>query len=422
MINTMKQDISKLWSQMLGKRKPSVAVVKEIEIALLSEITLSEEFIDEVSNTLVIKFNNSIIAGLLPNNGYQKLTPWGNFEKFLSTRFWEKLAEKLVVSFNEGEEVETKTAKYKKTLSKTASKILTTFVSSNSSKSNRSGGDYSELVVIKNLCSKLNLKFNYESDLKEVEAKMLSNLDGDLKKQKEDKNIILLLEGVLEVVATTNFTNITLVEWAGRDNSDSGTADIILKNETASLRISLKSIKDAGMGTLKNTGASSFESVNLDYTSVYSEMKESVISGMNTLFPTKNFSTLNDVKDFSKENEEVKKHADELSSSYLKKINALIFNHLANLDSQAVKEFFNNTILDQGSNDLWVVVANDSGSKVYNQTKEHRISETEVITFSDLTDKGFKVLKDGKRFLRVNTCCTNGKGLSAVCQRYFFDV
>lgn len=296
-------------------------------------------------------------------------------------------------------------------------------VTHNENKSNRSRADYGELMVIKSLCATYKLPFIYEPDLAVVLEKMLSLEDGLDKKSQEEQNIPLLVQGCEQVIQKCELKNITAVEWSGRNREEGGgTADLLIKNENDVLRISLKSIKRDGKGTLKNTGASSFTALGISYENIYEQMKSTVIKGVPLHYnDNQEILAISQVKELSRTHKEIKKIANTLSAPFIKEINLLIFNSLVQSKVEVLNNFVNEILLDVKEKDLWTVMVNENGLTVDNQTSSCKVSPQDIISVQDLKDKGFKIFKNGKKFIRVNTCCTNGKGLSAVCQRYFFD-
>lgn len=410
-------EISEIWTQMLGRRKPSKSVIKKLEEKMLSEIILSSKYVSERDNTILISYNNSIIAGLLPQNNYQFLIPWGNFKKNCSQDFWDNLTEKLLTSFNE------KKDSSDLLISEKSLSIIQSFVKINESKSNRSSADYSEIMVVRDLCSFFNLPFNYSKDLKIVKSKVMSMYSGLDKIQTQDRNLPKLIEGCLQIISKENTLNekIIAVDWIGREID--GTEDIEISLETRKIKISLKSIKKNGTGTLKNPGASTFKVLGIDYSDQYLLMNKAVVEGINNYFPHLNLSadtSLSEIKLLSKSNVKIKDIAEAISVAFIKNINSIILEGLKSSSEEDLKRFLNEDILDIHNN-VWVCSVNEEGLEFWNQKEKFEVKDSDLISIELISDRSFRILKNNLPFVRANTCCTNGKGLSAICQRYFLD-
>ena len=407
----MDKEIKALWSTLLAKKKPSKETVKNFEQLILKDLSLNEPFIEEAHGALLIKFQGSVIAGLLPKTDYKVLTPYGNFEKYFSTKFWEQLAEKLVLSYESEEETDTKTPPSKtKEILKKFSKVH------NEEKSNRSSGDYSELKVIQALCEKRRLPFLYQEDLNGVILKIKSMETGEEKLKKEDKNLIALIQGCEEVISKENIDP-TEILWTGREQS--GTEDIVLVTQDRRVLISLKSIAKQGSGTLKNLGVCSWDFLGLDIQSKYEKMVEDVLNQVSENNPTQSVKKISDVHALAKQIEEVKVLAGQIAEGYIDQINSLIFNQLQTINPSQFRKFIKEQVLDEKKESMWIVVANEQGLSFWNQ-KEDSVLDTDSLSVSEVSSKGFKILKNQDKFIRVNICCTNGKGLSPLAWRLFY--
>lgn len=413
----MDKEFKQIWSLMLGKKKPSKETISFIESQMIKDIVFETPYIEEFHDSILIKYQGTVIAGLLPKTQYNTLTPWGNFEKFLGSKFWTLLAEKLVVSYETQEKIgSTKLKSSSVDIVKKFSKVH------NEEKSNRSSGDYSELKTIEGLCSKYNLPFIYNKDLEGVIKKIKSLEIGEEKLSKEDKNLSLLIQGCCSIIDQHLGESITEIEWLGRCKN--GTEDILVKGANKHLLFSLKSIAKTGSGTLKNLGASTLEQIGVDISSFTEQMKSAVIKEASVKFGALGISEkskLSEIKDLSRTHEDLKILAEKISAPYIESINKEVLNKLLSLSQEKLHSFINTHILDYKEDPLWVVVANEQGLSVWNQNKDYGIKPQDVISFGDSSSKGFKIQKNEESFIRINTCCTNGKGLSSPCLRIFFD-
>lgn len=287
----------------------------------------------------------------------------------------------------------------------------------NSSKDNRGAADYGELTLIKNLCAYAGIDFSYKKELKAQQDKLLNKPQGKLKKSQQDRVSKLLLKGCLQAIQKT-FTKCDIkdVRWVGRQKKNS-TEDVLVVTNKGCVLISLK-VTQKGSGTLKNLGARSLKSIGVDLSSAKEAMYEAVLKKASRQYSFK--SGIRDLKEKSRTNNSIVLMADEVSREHIEAMNTKIFKAMKALKDKDLRSFIQDRIMG-GKKSVWAVFVNGDTLEVYNQTKALEIKSTDVVEVKASSDVGLKIHKNGKPWIRANTCCTNGKGLSAVCQRYFLE-
>ena len=288
------------------------------------------------------------------------------------------------------------------------------------SKSNRAAANYSELRLIEDLCKHFKLSFPYVDQLKNEKNKLKQQVLGEEKKHFQDQYISKLVEGCLVAYKKqVGNKKVKKIEWVGNQKKTTPEDIIIHVVDGEKVCISLKLV-NSGKGTLKNAGTRTILTLGCDYREQVQKMKTEVKKAFIKAGYGKESSSASEIKSMARSNESLEQLASSVASPILEKINDQIFQSMKNLPKEKLAEFISSKIFGSRKEDVWEVCVSEGNLTVSNQSKDNKISSKDLITLGEKTDCGFKILKNGKPWLRANTCCTNGKGLSAICQRYFF--
>ena len=285
-------------------------------------------------------------------------------------------------------------------------------------KANRAQADLFELLVCSHICDICDINFDYLSDLKFLEKKILLVPNGDNRLKLQKNNFIKLKPTIDKIIKLEIFNKgkIIGVIWTGRSLSDNSTSDIDVKHENDKVtKLSVKSIEKSGTGTLKNIGAGKVNKLlGVDFKKEYDEM------WLNLRTYLKDFkSSQREIKKRVQESSELLKWATENGKKYQLMLNKKYFKAFNNLSLEEKLNFIN-FITDYDDKDLYVFIVNSSGGFAYKPI-DKKIEFVKEIEADDnkKTDVGYTIFINKKPAYRIQTNNTNGIGISAFCQRVF---
>lgn len=297
----------------------------------------------------------------------------------------------------------------------------------NSEKSNRAKADLFELLFTEKLINEYSVKKSYLLDIKEIKKYLLATSKGIFKIKEQEERIKLIIPFSIKFLndEIKKRGKIVDVEWTGRIfHKTNSLADVVILFENKEkLEISLKSV-GVGTGTQKNIGYAPIKKylgVNLDkdlqkmWLTLRSELKN--LGG--------------NYKKISMLPKSVIKN----SKYRLKKIGFLGRKLGLPIQKKATRKSvinFNKLPQEQKINFLKLLLGYDekkelltiiiSGEKLiaYSNDKYFPLFNNKVKLWSKMIkDKSYCILIDGKDILRIQSCFTNGIGISAFCQRAF---
>lgn len=285
-------------------------------------------------------------------------------------------------------------------------------------KSNRAQADYFELLVCQYICHLYGIRFAYSKNIASLSNKILKLPEGAKRLELQNSNLLKLeseLKKILEFEVKRK-GKIVEVEWVGRSLTIKTTSDVDAEHITKKLtRFSIKSIRSAGTGTVKNLGMDSLKKyLNIDFSKQYEEMWKK-LRDYTQEFDISKLALKNKVN----KNKELLKWAQSNGKKYQKELNELCHKSFNNLSRKGKAEFLN-FILDADDKDLYVIIVNDKGVVVYKPI-EDKLGIVDKIEAKERTDSGvgYTIFINKVPTYRIQTNNTNGIGISPFCQRVF---
>lgn len=290
-------------------------------------------------------------------------------------------------------------------------------------KSNRDGGDYFELRVCEEIARSGRFVFPDKLILDELRARLAAKPDGASRLATQERNlsqalpkIFLTLERETRIKGST-----TGVSWVGRNHGGGKTVEdvVVFHFSGKTTRFSLKSIEKNGAGTIKNLGMRALRSqLGIDFTKEYEEMWQNLLGS--GYFPGTTPTTQRAVKVFLNtfpESHPIRIFTRENGQKYQERLNTRVveaFNRLSPEDRVQIV----NSVTHAAGEEVYVVVSNGGGVAV-SKTSGGKVTDADRIVAIKDTVVGFKILINGRPYLRAQTSCTNGIGMSAFCVRFF---
>lgn len=286
-------------------------------------------------------------------------------------------------------------------------------------KSNRAQADYFELLVCQYICCLYGITFSYSLDLAHLSNQVLKLPEGKKRLKLQNDNLIKIQPKIKEILdyEIGQKGKIIKVIWTGRNFMVlTTTSDVDAEHITSKkTRFSVKSISESGTGTLKNLGARQIKRyLNIDYSQQYKQMWLDLKKYMKD-----NSSSQSELKKKIIKNDVLLKWATNNGRKYQYKLNNLCFNAFNNLSLEKKIDFIN-FILDADDEDLYVIIVNSNKVTIY-KPKEKKLKTVKKIEAKDLTKVGYTIYINDVPVYRVQTNFTNGIGISAYCQRIFWN-
>jgi len=293
-------------------------------------------------------------------------------------------------------------------------------------KSNRSKADYFEALIADKLAKHYKIGENFQCEVTELEEEIaLAFIDGEYRIFEQKGRAKNTSEKLINFLMGEGITKIKDVEWIGRYHQTKHTlsdVDLILGNNKK-IGVSLKTV-GSGLGTQKNLGYDSmttYLSLNIDkdlanmWDNIRMDLKKSTNPKIKELAEKPKTTIYRHKRDYS----------------IIKEIGRR-WGHIVQVESvkQSV-ENFNKLTADKRSEFLRVifgtkdtrrllnVIALPEEVKIYWNKIYDSIISGEGCEARKLTDVGYGIYLNNKRILTIQTCFTNGVGISPYCQRAF---
>jgi len=293
-------------------------------------------------------------------------------------------------------------------------------------KSSRSKADYFEVLIADKLAKHYKVGKNFQREVAELEEEIaLAFVDGEHRIFEQKGRAKNTSEKLINFLMEEGITKIKDVEWIGRYHQTKHTlsdVDLILDNNEK-IGVSLKSV-GSGLGTQKNLGYDSmatYLSLNIDkdlanmWNNIRRDLKKSTNPKVKALAERPKTTIYRHKRDYP----------------VIKEIGRL-WGHIVQVESvkQSVK-IFNKLTADKrgeflkvifGTKDtrrLLNVIAQPEEIKIYWNKIYDSIISGEGCEARKITDVGYGIYISNKRILTIQTCFTNGVGISSYCQRAF---
>ncbi|MFA6534139.1 MAG: hypothetical protein WCT37_03120 [Patescibacteria group bacterium] len=293
----------------------------------------------------------------------------------------------------------------------------------NKEKSNRAQADYFELLVCQYICHLYKITFSYSENLAKLSNQVLAREDGKKRLKLQNDNFIKIQPEIKKILDNEidKKGKIIGVVWTGRhfvieQSTSDVDAEHISKKKT---RFSIKSIAKSGTGTLKNLGQRKLEklfgfSFIKQQNKMWKELHDHIFK-----ITGKNINKRGELKRTAKNNQKLLIWAREHGKKYQSLLNTTCFDAFNNLTPKQKNDFLN-FITDCQDEDLYVIIVNDLGVTIYKPIdKQTKIKDVIIAKKASGINVGYTIFINNVPVYRVQTCNTNGIGISAFCQRMF---
>lgn len=293
-------------------------------------------------------------------------------------------------------------------------------------KSSRSKADYFEVLIADKLAKHYKVGKNFQREITELEEEIaLAFVDGEYRIFEQKGRAKNTSEKLINFLMGERITKIKDVEWIGRYHQTKHTlsdVDLIL-DSNEKIGVSLKSV-GSGLGTQKNLGRDSmatYLSLNIDkdlanmWNNIRKDLRKSTNPKIRTLAESSKADIYKHKRDYP----------------IIKEIGHR-WGHIVQVESvkQSVRNF-NKLTADKRSEFLKVIFGVEDARRLLNviaQPEEVKIYWNKVYDSMisgegcearKITDVGYGIYINNKRILTIQTCFTNGVGISPYCQRAF---
>lgn len=285
-------------------------------------------------------------------------------------------------------------------------------------KSNRAPADYFEVLVCQYIANKYKVPFRYAKELAELSNKTLDLPDGERKLRLQNSNVLKITGDLKKIIESevVKKGKVIAVTWIGRNLVIESTADINTEHASKKLtRFSVKSIAKSGLGTIKNLGMRKIlKYLHIDFRPQYQIMWQELRD-----FTGESDISRRKLKEMVLASDSWLRWATNNGTKYQKRLNALCLRAFNKLPSKEKIDLVN-FVLDASDKDLYVIIANSDGAIVYQPRDEKLGIKPTMLAKGGESNVGYTIFINGVATYRVQTNNTNGRGISAFCQRFFF--
>lgn len=297
--------------------------------------------------------------------------------------------------------------------------------SNGSEKSSRSKADYFEVLIANSLAKHYKVGKTFDREISELEETILDFDDGKDRINEQKERAKKTSEMLIQFLMKEGITNVKDVEWVGRHHQKRHTlsdVDLILTNNEG-IGISLKSV-GSGLGTQKNLGydtMATYLSLDIDkdmtnmWDNIRKDLRKSGNANMRALAEMPKTTIREHKRDYPII-KEIGHHWGRLVQVESVKRSVERFNDLGN---EQKGEFLKVIFGTKDTRRLLNVIAQDEGVKIYWNRVYDSITSGRECEARKITDVGYGIYVNNRRILRIQTCFTNGVGISAYCQRAF---
>lgn len=293
-------------------------------------------------------------------------------------------------------------------------------------KSSRSKADYFEVLVADKLARHYKVGKNFQREVAELEEGIkVAFVDGEYRILEQRRRATDTSEKLIDFLMREGIIKIKDVEWVGRYHQTKHTlsdVDLILDNDEK-IGISLKSV-GSGLGTQKNLGydsLASYLSLNIDedlanmWNNIRRDLKKSASIEIRALAEKSKATIYRHKRDYPVIKESGRRWGYIVQVESVKQ-SVENFNKLtANKRSEFLKAIFGT----KDTRRLLNVIAQPEEVKIYWNKIYDSIISGEGCEARKITDIGYGIYINNKRILTIQTCFTNGVGISPYCQRAF---
>ncbi len=291
-------------------------------------------------------------------------------------------------------------------------------VSDRLNKSNRAPADYFEALVCQHIANRYKVLFRYAKELADLSNKTLELPGGAKKLKLQNSNLLKVVDKLQEIIDAeiAKKGKIIAVTWVGRGLVVESTSDINAEHSSKRYtKFSIKSIEKSGVGTIKNLGMRKIlKFLHVDFRPQYKIMWQKLRD-----FADEQEISRSELKDMVLASDHWLRWATQNGSKYQKQLNSACLKAFNRL-SKEEKVNLLNFVLDAHDQDLYVIIANANGVVVYQPQDEKLDLIHDITAQRHGSNVGYIIYINNVPTYRVQTNNTNGRGISAFCQRFFF--
>jgi hypothetical protein len=288
-------------------------------------------------------------------------------------------------------------------------------------KSNRAKADLFELLVAKGLANFYKTNDNFDQEIEEIKNKILKSFDGDETQIKQQLERFDKTEGVLEGwLVGEKILEVKKVIWVGRDKESISDVELILSNGSIK-GISIKSVCH-GTGTEKNIGLATLKkSLGIDIDDMLEEMWIKVKSSIKEKNIIDNIDALSheQIKDLKYEHPEIQIIGKSYGLIVQETAVRQSMENFNKLNDESKSLFLKYIFGIEGNKKILKAIYDDNGVNIFWNDIYNNYFDGRYLQMVPCRGKSYMIAYKGKNILRVQSCFTNGVGLSPFCQRAF---